>query len=123
MKSNGQCESLKLFVVQKGGTALFGREWLKKINFDWINLKWINKISVSGITSENLGLLLKEYSNVFSDGIGCVVEIKAKFTLKENANPKFVKTRPVPFSIKPQVEHELFRLENEGIGSNVDTSE
>jgi hypothetical protein len=25
-KYNGQCESLKLYVVQKGGTALFGRE-------------------------------------------------------------------------------------------------
>jgi hypothetical protein len=38
-----------------------------------------------------LDLLLKEYSNVFSDGIGCVAEIKAKLTLKENATPKFVK--------------------------------
>jgi hypothetical protein len=75
--------------VQKGGTALFGREWLKKINLDWKNLKWINKIFVSGNTSENLDLLLKEYSNVFSDGIGCVAEIKAKLTLKENATPKF----------------------------------
>jgi hypothetical protein len=91
VKYNGQCESLRLYVVQKGGTALFGREWLKKINLDWKNLKWINKISVSGNTSENLDLLLKEYSNVFSDGIGCVAEIKAKLTLKENATPKFVK--------------------------------
>ena len=123
VKYNGQCESLRLYVVQKGGTALFGREWLKKINLDWKNLKWINKISVSGNTSENLDLLLKEYSNVFSDGIGCVAEIKAKLTLKENATPKFVKARPVPFSIKPQVERELSRLENEGILSKVDTSE
>jgi hypothetical protein len=64
---------------------------VEKINLDWKNLKWINKISVSGNTSENLDLLLKEYSNVFSDGIGCVAEIKAKLTLKENATPKFVK--------------------------------
>ena len=123
VKYNGQCESLKLYVVQKGGTALFGREWLKKINLDWKNLKWINKISVSENTSENLDLLLKEYSNVFSDGIGCVAEIKAKLTLKENATSKFVKARHVPFSIKPQVERELSRLENEGILSKVDTSE
>jgi uncharacterized beta-barrel protein YwiB (DUF1934 family) len=37
VKYNGQCESLRLYVVQKGGTALFGREWLKKINLDWKN--------------------------------------------------------------------------------------
>ena len=91
MKYNGQCESLKLYLVQKGGPALFGQEWLKKINLDWKNLEWINKISVSGNTSENLDFLLKEYSNVFSDGIGCAAEIKVfKLTMKENANPKFV---------------------------------
>jgi hypothetical protein len=79
VKYNGQCESLKLYLVQKGGPALFGQEWLKKINLDWKNLEWINKISVSGNTSENLDFLLKEYSNVFSDGIGCAAEIKVTY--------------------------------------------
>lgn len=102
VKYNGQCENLKLYVVQKGGPALFGREWLKKINLDWKNLKWINKITVSGNTGEKLDLLMKEYSNVFSDGRGCVADMKAKLTLKESANPKFVKARQVSFSIKPQ---------------------
>jgi hypothetical protein len=51
--------------VQKGGTALFGREWLKKINLDWKNLKWINKISVSGNTSENITTLLIMYGMNF----------------------------------------------------------
>ena len=123
VKYNGQCEILKLYVVQKGGPALFGREWLKKINLDWKNLKWINKVSVCGNTNERLDLLLKEYTKVFSEGIGCVAEIKAKLTLKENATPKFAKARPVPFAIKPQVERELVKLENEGIISKVDTSE
>ncbi|CAC5386080.1 unnamed protein product [Mytilus coruscus] len=123
VKYNGQCENLKLYVVQKGGPALFGRDWLRKINLDWKNLKWINKISVSRNSNEKLDLLLKEYSNVFREGIGCVADIKAHLTLKENASPKFVKARPVPFSVKPQVERELIRLENEGIISKVDTSE
>lgn len=123
VKYNGQCENLKLYVVQKGGPALFGRDWLRKINLDWKNLKWINKISVSRNSNEKLDLLLKEYSNVFREGIGCVADIKAHLTLKENASPKFVKARPVPFSVKPQVERELIRLEKEGIISKVDTSE
>ncbi|CAC5423728.1 Uncharacterized protein K02A2.6 [Mytilus coruscus] len=55
--------------------------------------------------------------------IGRNADIKAHFMLKENASPKFVKARPVPFSVKPQMERELIRLEKQGIISNVDTSE
>ncbi|CAC5394800.1 unnamed protein product [Mytilus coruscus] len=112
VKYNGQWKNLKLYVVQKCGPALFGRDWLRKINLDWKNLKWINKISVSRNSNEKLDLLLKEYSNVFREGIGCVADIKAHLTLKENASPKFVKARPVPFSVKPQVERELIRFQN-----------
>jgi hypothetical protein len=32
---NAQCSYLNLYVVKRGGPALFGREWLKSIQLDW----------------------------------------------------------------------------------------
>ena len=35
-----------------------------------------------------------EYSNVFSDGIGCIAEIKVKLSPKENANRSWLRQDP-----------------------------
>ena len=40
---------------------------------------------------------------------------EAGLHLKPNAQPKFMKARPVPFALKPAVDIELDRLEREGI--------
>ena len=49
--------------------------------------------------------------------------MKAKLTLKDNAQPKFCKARQVPYAIKPKVEQELERLEKESIIEKVDHSD
>ena len=49
--------------------------------------------------------------------------MKASLTLKENAQPKFCKARPVPYALKERVEKELERLESEGIIQKVDHSD
>ena len=46
--------------------------------------------------------------------------MQATLTLKENAQSKFCKARPVPYALKEKVETELERLENEGIIQKVD---
>ena len=48
---------------------------------------------------------------------------EAKLHLKPNSQPKFVKARTVPFALKPAVERELDRLEQEGIIEKVTHSE
>ena len=48
---------------------------------------------------------------------------EANLYLKPNCQPKFVKARPVPFAIKPAVDRELDRLEQEGIIEKVTHSE
>uniref|UniRef100_A0ABM0M1R3 Uncharacterized protein K02A2.6-like n=1 Tax=Saccoglossus kowalevskii TaxID=10224 RepID=A0ABM0M1R3_SACKO len=49
--------------------------------------------------------------------------IKAKLVVDENAQPKFCKPRQVPYAIRPKVEAELDRLEEEGIVSKVNYRE
>ena len=36
---NDQCSYLNLYMVKRGGPALFGREWLKSIQLDWKMIK------------------------------------------------------------------------------------
>ena len=119
VKYNTQKDVLPLYVVQKGGAILFGRDWLRKIRLDWNS---INKVSVENIKTETKRLMDK-HKSVFRDEIGCVKDIKGNLVLQENAHPVFMKARPVPYAIKPKVEEELDRLENEGIISKVATSE
>ena len=49
--------------------------------------------------------------------------MKAQLLLKDDAVPKFVKPRPVPFSRMEAVDKELHRLEDLGIFTRVDHNE
>ncbi|XP_052778885.1 uncharacterized protein K02A2.6-like [Mya arenaria] len=67
--------------------------------------------------------MMNRYESVFSDGIGHAKGFSAKLTLKDDATPKFMKARSVPFSMKPKIEKELDNLERQGIITKVNTSE
>ncbi|CAC5364000.1 unnamed protein product [Mytilus coruscus] len=116
---NDQIEILSLYVVQKGGGILFGRDWLRKIRLDWSK---INKVSVENVNVKTKELL-DQHASVFSDNIGCVKGIKGNLIMKDNVKPVFMKARPIPYALRPKVEQELDRLEEEGIISKVPTSE
>ena len=119
---NGQLKKLKLCIVKGDGPALFGRDWLSHIKLDWDKI-----VSVKSVTTDKLKVrlnsILDKHKIVFSDGIGKVNGIKAKLTLKENVQPKFMKARTVPYTLKPKIEKELDSLESQDIISKVDTSE
>ncbi|CAC5397392.1 unnamed protein product [Mytilus coruscus] len=116
---NDQSEILSLYVVQKGGGILFGRDWLRKIRLDWSK---INKVSVENV-NERTKELLAQHTSVFSDNIGCVNGSKGNLIMKDNVKPVFMKARPIPYALRPKVEQELDRLEEEGIIIKVPTSE
>ena len=40
-----QSAMLKLYVVEKGGPILFGRDWLQKIQLNWKNIKFLDSVS------------------------------------------------------------------------------
>ena len=116
----GQEHNLDLFVVKNDSPSLFGRAWLKHIKLDWNSIKFLQ---TGKTTDENLQHILKKYKSVFTEQSGKVKGVNATLTLKENAQPKFCKARPVPYALKEKVEKELERLENEGIIQKVDHSE
>ena len=61
--------------------------------------------------------------SVFQDGVGTLAQIKAKTAIEENAPPKFHKARTLPYALRPKVELELKRLEDQGILSKVEWSD
>ena len=67
--------------------------------------------------------LVDTHKSLFSPGVGNLKHITAKFTLKPDATPKFVKARPVPFALRDKVNDELDKLEKQGIISKVSHSE
>lgn len=119
---------LPLYVIERGGAPLFGREWLREIQLDWQSIKemqvtTVNENQSSRSTTEKLNKILSNAGQVFQDGIGTLKHLKAQIVLDDNAVPKFHKARPIPYALRPKVENELQRLENEGILSKVDWAE
>lgn len=127
---NGKTQQLELYVLKNGGPALFGREWLRRIQLDWNTIKALN-VSPSrpadGTSAQNvtgrLSRLLSANKNVFAEGIGTLKGIKAKIELEEKATPRFHKARPVPYALRPKVDAELKSLEASGILTKVEWSD
>ena len=67
--------------------------------------------------------MLDKYSDVFENKLGIFTSAKAKLTLKDDSQARFLKARPMPYALKPKVEEELRRLQNEGILTKVEWSE
>ena len=114
MEHNNQVKDLTLYVVKTQGPALFGREWLHQIQLDRKRICAISKEQPTQDTQKR-ERLIDDYSEVFKDEIGTLKSAKAKLALKEGSQPKFCKAMPVPYFMKPKVEVELKRLENEGV--------
>ena len=108
--------TLPLVVIQGSGPSLLGRNWLHHIRLDWQSIKQLKM-------SDELETLLEKYKEVFSSTLGTMNNFTAKLRLKTDAQPKFFRPRPVPFSLKNKIEEELQRLEAAGIISKVSHSQ
>ena len=64
-----------------------------------------------------------KYQEVFSDTLGMITPFQAKMSVKKDARPKFFKPRSVPFALRECVEHELDRLEKDGVLQKIPYSE
>ena len=71
---------------------------------DW---KTIGLVTL-GNASAKVNVLLKKYEEVFKGELGTIL---AKFHVKKDAYPVFLKPRSVPFAMKQIIEKELQRLE------------
>ncbi|XP_041764608.1 uncharacterized protein K02A2.6-like [Anopheles merus] len=95
-------EMLSLYVVNLMKRPLLGREWLNAVP-DWNN--WLQK-----------------YTDVFDPNLGKISGVQAHLTLKENAQPIFLKARRVPFNLIDAVDQELDKLVAEDVPEEVPTS-
>ncbi len=112
VKYNDQQSELDLYIVRIEGPALWGRDWLRKLQLDWKSIKSLQVTgSASPCTQKELEKVLDGATVVFQSGIGTLKHIMGKITLDENAVPKFHKARPVPYAIRQKLETELDRLE------------
>ena len=118
-----QRELLDLYVVKSKGPVLMGRDWLRKIRLDWCSIKSLQASTATLSPKERLETMLDKYSDVFEDKLGTFTSAKAELTLKEDSQPRFLKARQVPYALKPKVEEEFRRLQNEGILTKVEWSE
>ena len=109
VKYKTQSKFLPVVVVKGNGPALFGRDWVEAIKLDWKSIHFV--------TDES-----KKYS-VFDNNLGCIKGITATLKVKEGVQPKFFKSRPVPFALRDKISAELDRLERTGILKKVECSD
>ena len=113
---NDQTKDLPLFVTKNNGQALLGRTWIEQMKLDWKSIFSMN-------LNSGLEILKEEYKELFDESKEPVKDFKVTLVLKENAQPKFMKARSLPFAMKASVEEELDRLQTEGIIEKVTRSE
>ena len=78
-----------------------------------LKLNWATIFKVSEVSAVD-GLIAK-YQVLFEKGYGHLKQLKTSIQAREDAQPIFLKARPVPYALKEKVEQELQRLEEEGI--------
>jgi hypothetical protein len=94
-------ETVEHVIPVTHGSSLFGRDLLRKIKIDWADIATqCNKIQ-GNLTLQDI---LKEFSDIFEEPKGRIKNFKAKIVLKDNATPKFMKSRPIPYAIQEKVD-------------------
>ena len=123
VKLNHQTEVLNLYVLNNGGRPLFGREWLSHLNVNWTAIKALHVSTCQFSRQSEINNLKSKYAEVFSAELGKLKDKQGKLILKENCSPKFMKARPVPYSLKDKIDKEIDKLMEQGVIEKVSTSE
>lgn len=110
--------NLECYIVPNACSNILGRSWINKLNVlgklvDKVNVKTftINKtIDKDMPESELLNYLKDNFKNVFQEGLGKCVKMKAHLYVKEGVKPIFCAKRPVPVGAETAINDELDRL-------------
>ena len=119
VKHAGQEKQVRVIVCdQPSRMPLLGREWLREIKMDWKEV-WTLSLQQRPLTLQAVIAANKE---VFEPGLGKMT-VEAHLTLKQDAVPKSVPARPIPYALLPKVNEELDRWVQEGIAKKLAPSE
>lgn len=102
----GHIATLPLLVVGRQGNSLLGRNWFPALG---IGVQGIQKLSSS---EEDL---TEAFQEIFGSDLPGFKGAPLHIELKDTAEPKFLKCRPVPFALREDVNNELDRLQKQGI--------
>lgn len=103
--NNVAADGLVLYVIKGGGRPLLGRNWLRALK--------VNQINIHEIIDDQLVIWLQdEFPEVFTDMSGtCKKTLRLQLT---DCSGVFVRARPVPLALRGRMQHELERLERDG---------
>lgn len=124
LEHNGQ--EVERWVPVCEGPSLFGRDLLSQINIDWdLTKQQLHRSAVHNCSQDSLQSILDEFSSVFQPPSpeDRIRHFKAKIILKDDAQPRFLKARPVPYAVFEKVDRELQEMERLGVLKKIDHSE
>lgn len=101
------------------GNNLFGADLFKQFGFTINQIQYISNNDIESKCKQ----LCEKYNNVFEKDIGTIKSFKARIYLKQNATPKFFKSRSIPFAQLTAFKKEAERMVNEGIWKPLQFSE
>ena len=103
-----QQATAKIIVVDvRGKPAILERNWLSKIRLNWGSL--------FSVEARQMFDPKEKFPRLFGPGVGTVQGHEAKITLIAEANPRFHRSRPVPYALQEKVNQELDRMQREGV--------
>ena len=105
---NGHCKEVDMIILGDRGPTLLGRGVMKTLNISNLNIN-------STVNKVNNNVLVEEFSELFSEGLGCMKGRTFAIETDPSVAPKFCKARTVPYALRDKVNKELDRLVSEGI--------
>nr|XP_029734625.1 uncharacterized protein K02A2.6-like [Aedes albopictus] len=119
--SNGDELTLPLHVAESNRHPIMGRDWLLRLNIDFNSvfkpgMHSISHFDSSGESTPNaLNNLLNKYSRVFDGNVGKITGVQASLNLRADAQPVYIKHRPVAFSVRDAVEKGIDKFVKDGL--------
>ncbi|XP_064475674.1 uncharacterized protein K02A2.6-like [Ornithodoros turicata] len=92
----GQTHQLQALFAEFDGMSLLGRESIRVLKLD-------------------LSDILRQYDELFEEGLGRCSKVKVHLQFQSEARPKFCKARPIPFALRDAVEKDLQRQVSNGV--------
>ncbi|XP_030836069.1 uncharacterized protein K02A2.6-like [Strongylocentrotus purpuratus] len=92
-----------LIVARGGGPNLMGRDWLDVIRLNWREIYLVK-------VENDVSSLMADYKELFAPELGKLKGVEVDLDIDEEASPRFLKARPVPFALRNRLDEELDRL-------------
>ncbi len=124
----GQKSDVTLFVVKGSKPCLLGRDIMSNIKLNWKQIVQVHKVDKMSASNENncnasVDTILKSYKDLFVVDNKGIRDFRAKLTLKNDAIPKYQKSRPVPYAMTDKVDKAYEKLIKNDILYPVEYSE